>query len=234
MIGLLAVAIGVLVYWQHNDEGVDDNNSPIYSDVNSGAVHAAEDVIIPIWMAIIVLCLILTITEIVLLARQKLKPLTFLIMNVVKSTIWTVIFVFDVISAVDNSSRTASAIAIIIEAVLLLCFWIPLIYGSIIYHRFRKEAKSYKPVDHPLSNPLEPTEYPSQYKAYVQEHVDEEAGSIPGYNHQRDTRFESYRQDQTSFSDVTERPIGIPIPQVHVEHHDGEVYEMESSRRDLR
>jgi hypothetical protein len=41
MIGLLAVAIGVLVYWQHNDEVVD---SAIYSDVNSSAVHAAEDV----------------------------------------------------------------------------------------------------------------------------------------------------------------------------------------------
>lgn len=70
-------------------------------------------------MSIIVLCLCLTITEIVLLARHKLKPLTFVIMNVVKSTIWTIIFVFDVISAVDNRSRTASAIAIIIEAVLL-------------------------------------------------------------------------------------------------------------------
>jgi hypothetical protein len=43
MIGLLAVAIGVLVYWQHNDEEV-DSDSPIYSDVNSGAVHAAKDV----------------------------------------------------------------------------------------------------------------------------------------------------------------------------------------------
>lgn len=43
MIGLLAVAIGVLVYWQHNDDEV-DSDSPIYSDVNSGAVHAAEDV----------------------------------------------------------------------------------------------------------------------------------------------------------------------------------------------
>jgi len=70
-------------------------------------------------MSIIVLCIILTITEIVLLARHKLKPLAFLIMNVVKSTIWTAIFVIDVISVVGNNSRTASAIAIIIEAVLL-------------------------------------------------------------------------------------------------------------------
>jgi len=233
MIGLLAVAIGVLVYWQHNDEVVD---SPIYSDVDSSAVHAAENVIIPVWMSVIVICLILTITEIVLLARHKLKPLAFVIMNVVKSTIWTIIFIFDVISAVDNRSRTASAISIIIEAVLLLCFWIPLLYGSVIYHRFRKEAKSYKPVDHPLSNPLASTEYASQYKAFG--HVDEEAGPTQGrgssYDHERDTRFELSRQDRVNFSEVRERPIGIPIPQVHVEHHDGEVFELESSRRDLR
>jgi hypothetical protein len=43
MIGLLAFAIGVLVHWQHNDEGVDSDSS-IYSDVNSGTVHVAEDV----------------------------------------------------------------------------------------------------------------------------------------------------------------------------------------------
>jgi hypothetical protein len=67
-----------------------------------------------------VLLLSLTITEIVLLAKHKLKPLTFLIMNVVKSGIWTVIFVLDVISAVDNSeSRTASFLAIIIDGILV-------------------------------------------------------------------------------------------------------------------
>jgi hypothetical protein len=41
-------------------------------------------------------------------------------MNVVKSGIWTVIFVLDVISAVDNSqSRTASFLAIIIDGILV-------------------------------------------------------------------------------------------------------------------
>ncbi len=72
----------------------------------------------------------------------------------------------------------------------------------------------------------------------MQETTDDEAGPMPGrklsYNHQRDTRFESYRQDRRSFSDVGERPIGIPIPQVHVENHDGEAFEMEASRRDFR
>jgi len=67
-------------------------------------------------MTMIAICLVLTITEIVLLARHKLKPLTFIIMNVVKSAIWTVIFVFDIISAVDNSARTTSVFGIIIEA----------------------------------------------------------------------------------------------------------------------
>ena len=90
-----------------------------------------------------------------------------------------------------------------------LSFWIPLIYGSVIYHRSRKESRTYKPVEHPLSMPQDnivPTEYPSQYKHFVAEEQHDDVESRPGrprrlsYNHQRDTRFESYRQERSSFS----------------------------------
>jgi hypothetical protein len=88
-----------------------------------------------------------------------------------------------------------------------------------------------------------PTEYPSQYKKFVVEEQHDGVESRPGrprrlsYNHQRDTRFESYRQERRSFSDpsTTERPMGsLPVPGVYVQHHDGESYEMENSRRDLK
>ena len=71
-------------------------------------------------MTVLGVCLILTITEIVLLARHKLQPLTFLITNVIKSIIWVLLFILEVVTVVDNHKpRTASAVAIIIEAVLL-------------------------------------------------------------------------------------------------------------------
>lgn len=133
-----------------------------------------------------------------------------------------------------------------------LGFWIPLIYGSVIYHRFRKEKTSYKPVDHPHSNPIEVhTSYESQFpqpRSYQPEiHNDIESNSGAGrtrsvsFNHERDTRYDTYRK--SSFT--PELPImetfesrslvngGEGIPQVYVEHHDGEAFEMES-RRELR
>jgi hypothetical protein len=131
-----------------------------------------------------------------------------------------------------------------------LSFWIPLIYGSVIYHRFRKEKKTYKPVD-PLSNPVDtsyPSQYPTQFKGYAtpEPHSDLESnmGSIPSngrrasYNHERDTRFEAYRQqDRGTYSDIgmQDSVVTSPdVPQVYVQHHDVNVYEMEHTRRDLR
>lgn len=73
-------------------------------------------------MAMLLICLILTITEIILLARHKLKPKTFVIFNTIKSTIWTVLFVLDIVSFVDNNSRTVSFVGLIIEAVLWYVF----------------------------------------------------------------------------------------------------------------
>jgi len=124
-----------------------------------------------------------------------------------------------------------------------LCFLIPLIYGSVILHRSRRDQKSYKPVDHPYSNPVNdfgaPMAYPQQYKAFV-EVQDVEAARIPGarklsYNHQKDTRFESYRRASNSYgeSSILETTMisGSPdIPNIHVEHHDGEIFEMESRK----
>jgi hypothetical protein len=190
-------------------------------------------------------------------------------MNAIKTGIWTVIFILDIVSAVNSSARTTSIIGLLIDVVLLyvlhfrgiiflaffltchsLSFWIPLIYGSVIYHRSRRTAR-YKPVEHPLSMPqsnIAPTEYPSQYKKFVTEEHHDDVESAPGrprrlsYNHQRDTRFESYRQERTSFSDpgAVERAMGSPpmgsppIPEVYVQHHDGDAFEMESTRRDVR
>ncbi|KAE8444312.1 hypothetical protein EG329_000622 [Mollisiaceae sp. DMI_Dod_QoI] len=214
------------------------------------------------------ICLILTITEIVLLARHKLKPKTFVILNTLKSTIWTVIFILDIVSFVDNNSRTVSFGGLIIEGVLWLCFIIPLIYGSVILHRAR-HGDIYAPVVDPLANPNEVLrEYPSittpyagySAKAYSAPDIESQPGGQrrASYNHERDTRFEAMRNSSYgnpneglgytpySPSDVGYRGTiptselagtgrGSPeVPQVFVQHHDGEAYEMDTSRRELR
>ncbi|RDW77602.1 hypothetical protein BP6252_05655 [Coleophoma cylindrospora] len=98
-----------------------------------------------IWTGLNCVCLGLTITEIVLLARYKLTPRFFLISNVIKSTILTAIFVYDIVTAVTHTStRKTSAFGFIVDIALLLCFYIPLIYGARIFHR---NKHAYIPVE---------------------------------------------------------------------------------------
>jgi hypothetical protein len=121
----------------------------------------------------------------------------------------------------------------------------------VIYHRFRREKKSYAPVNHPLS-----TSYPSQFPQaghnanrsvdYATPFApsDIEASSIPGqpvyegrarsvsFNHERDTRYETYRQKSfTPEAPAVEAFERNDVPQVYVEHHDA--YELDS-RREMR
>lgn len=118
-IALLGLALHVLVtYDNNNDENWDDSRFDGISDPEH-VVHVATDVIVPTWMTLCVICLVLTITEIILLARHKLRPLAFLIMNVIKTAIWTALFILDIISAVTAGGRTTSVVGIIIDAILL-------------------------------------------------------------------------------------------------------------------
>ena len=272
-IALLGLALGVLVTYDNNDEDWDDSRFDNFPNPEH-VVHEARNVFVPIWITLCVICLILTITEIILLARHKLRPLAFLTMNVIKTAIWTALFVLDIISAVTAGGRTTSIAGMIIDTILLyvsylkpykenppltsyldrLSFWIPLIYGSVIYHRFRREKKSYKPVDHPFD-----TSYESQLpKAYTTPdiHSDLESANISGlptntsmdgrsrrvsFNHERDTRYEAYRKSSfspeqpvmESFESRELMEVRGDIPQVFVEHHDGDSYEM-GSRRELK
>ena len=119
-----------------------------------------------------------------------------------------------------------------------------MIYGAVIYHRFRREKKSYVQVEAPGYPQNEfggPTEYPSQYKKFVQEEPVADPNGMGrklSYNHQRDTRFEDYRRaSNPDFSpdgrDLGGFPGSPPILQVYVEHHDGETFEMANSRKTL-
>jgi len=115
------------------------------------------------------------------------------------------------------------------------------VYGGIIYHRFRKNAKSYKPVDRPESNipdqyPVQHTEYPfpTQYQSYAKPKGGEETNAIPGRPlsyRQGNEGFEPYREHLKSVSESGNRPMNIPI--IRAPEH-GEAFEMEARGRSPR
>lgn len=118
-IALLGLAEDLLIsYDNNNDEDWDDTKFDNVNDPEH-VVHVATNIVVPVYITLCVLCLVLTITEIILLARHKLRPLAFLVMNVIKTAIWTVLFVLDIVSAVTAGGRTTSAVGIIIDAILL-------------------------------------------------------------------------------------------------------------------
>jgi hypothetical protein len=117
-IGLLGLALGVLVRYDDDEDYYYSGNDE-FEDISDHAVHVAKDIVAPIWITLCAICLILTITEIILLARHKLRPLAFLVMNVIKCAIWTALFILDIISAVSVGGRTTSIAGIIIDAILL-------------------------------------------------------------------------------------------------------------------
>ncbi|KAM0330120.1 hypothetical protein ACHAQA_004292 [Verticillium albo-atrum] len=91
--------------------------------------NLAPNAIIAIWvviMVIIALCLILDLVAIIKRARRNLSPKFFLIINVVQTFVWTVLFA-------------------------LLSFVGLLIYASVIFHKHRKGTLEYAPAANPAN-----------------------------------------------------------------------------------
>jgi hypothetical protein len=76
--------------------------------------------VVGVYLGILSVCFLLTIAEIVQLARHKLKPLFFLITNVIKSAIWTALFLLDIIAAVRRTESRKYGAGVWIVSVLLL------------------------------------------------------------------------------------------------------------------
>jgi hypothetical protein len=188
------------------------------------------------------LCLILTITEVVMILRRKLHPLAFVIMNVLKSALWTALFVLDFVVSSRQLYHRSAIVGRVIDVILMyvsflplnpphtalttylrLAFYIPLIHGSLIYHRYRT-GSAYRAVDTKRfsdtsevvekSQSSSPQAYKSLANVEVVDDVDLEANTNDSpteiepqtprrlsYNHVRDTRFDSYKQTRRSFSD---------------------------------
>lgn len=80
------------------------------------------------------LSLILDITAIILFARHKLSPVTYLVFQCIKTVIWTFIFVVDIISAAEGNEN---AFSFLWTTVLFATSIGQLAYGSTIMHRKR-------------------------------------------------------------------------------------------------
>ncbi|TKA75422.1 hypothetical protein B0A49_05035 [Cryomyces minteri] len=116
---------------------------------------------IPIVLALYGLFIALEIIEIVLFARRMLKPLFFLISNIMKTGFFLAVFIEDaVVTAYGNSE-----IQLIIVAAILLCFLGTLIYGAVIYHRARKAGNRGVYTATPATYDLENADATSLYSA---------------------------------------------------------------------
>lgn len=86
--------------------------------------------VVPIYIAINAACLVLTIIEIILLAKHLLRPLTFILMNGVKTTIWTGLFIWHIVDLVTPGMIHYSANSISLISTALLLYVRPLSYSS--------------------------------------------------------------------------------------------------------
>lgn len=80
-----------------------------------------------IYMFFETICILLSISEIILFARHRLEPGTYLVLQVVKSTIWTVVFIIYVVrlATLKDGLGATNPLAFFLggdlEAIILLC-----------------------------------------------------------------------------------------------------------------
>ncbi|KAL8727499.1 MAG: hypothetical protein Q9166_006023 [cf. Caloplaca sp. 2 TL-2023] len=85
--------------------------------------------------------MVVIITEIILFAFRRLRPLTYLVMQVFKTTLWVALFCMSIV-VIGRGMRysTYSAqifLGLVQVVVVLLSFVGTLIYAAVIYHRHR-------------------------------------------------------------------------------------------------
>jgi len=118
-----AILIGVATRYRSDIE--------IALDESNGTSFKTAIAVLSVILAIITICLILDIVCIIQRGRRALSPPFFLVVNVIQTTIWTVLFILSMIG-----SRTLLTLAI--SVITWLSFIGLLIYASVIYHRHRK------------------------------------------------------------------------------------------------
>lgn len=88
-------------------------------------------------LAMSAISIIFDLAAIVLFARHKLQPVTFLVLSCIKSIFWIFIFAVDIADAVRGDTAGLVA-AFALSAVLFLTSVGQIVYGAVVHHRKRK------------------------------------------------------------------------------------------------
>ncbi|KAK3385517.1 hypothetical protein B0H63DRAFT_183712 [Podospora didyma] len=185
-IGVYGLVIGILARYNRKDR-------QYYTKTTVETAIAVAGVMI----GIILLCLILDIVCIVKRARRTLSPRFFLIVNVIQTTIWVVLFILSMIGL-------SSPLGFIIAIVILLSFIGLLIYASVIFHRFRKGTivAAYAPAPdneiHNLQNTSYSAGYPS-YPSHSHQPPQQQQQGVHGYEPSRHRDIEGYGDHQQPY-----------------------------------
>lgn len=96
-------------------------------------------------IGLLAFCLILDFVAIVMFSFHSLKPLVFLIFNVIQTGTWIALFVLDLIGALEDDDDSSSIYknygGWIVSIVTLAVFIGLLIYASVVYHHSRIAAR---------------------------------------------------------------------------------------------
>ncbi|KAK1765481.1 hypothetical protein QBC33DRAFT_560846 [Phialemonium atrogriseum] len=179
-LGLYGLSIGVVAAYK---DDIDDEVG------NTGSTSAALAILVVIELLILT-CLVLDIVCIVKRARRTLSPRFFLIVNVIQTLFWTIMFIMGIIS-------TRNGLNVGIGVLLFLSFLGLLIYASVMYHRHRKGT---------LKGAYVPANPGPQYQGFVQS-----TGYQP--TDYQPTEYQSPAYQQTAYQPTAYQPTSYqPYP----------------------
>ncbi|EKG10271.1 Cys/Met metabolism pyridoxal phosphate-dependent enzyme [Macrophomina phaseolina MS6] len=145
LLTLLIIATYAVILATINADAVD---TP-YNNSNDGGIKAAK-AIVGVYMGIFAVSFLLDVYSMIQAARHNLSPRTFLIINVLQTTWWTVIII---LIFIGNASY-GRAFVPIFSIVCFLLYLGLLIYASIIFHRDRRTRRTggaYAPTANPTN-----------------------------------------------------------------------------------
>lgn len=132
-----------------------DIERELRNEYNTSIALGPVIAIIAVILVIVIFCLVLDIVCIVKRGRRTLAPRFFLIVNVIQTTIWTVLFALSMVGV-----RTGTTVAI--GVIIYLSFAGMLIYASVMFHKHRKgtlggaPGSGYKPTQQHDAHTFDP------------------------------------------------------------------------------
>ncbi|MCJ1407112.1 hypothetical protein MMC19_001182 [Ptychographa xylographoides] len=160
LIGIQIAGAAIALYWNTSTSSTtfttynNGDNTTVYTsgNINSGyttttngssyVINSNNTTAIAIYaviLAIACIALLLSIAEIILFARHHLTPTKYFVFNLLKFLWWTSLLIIAIVDVIRVSTYIFSFAISIAEWLIFLG---SLIYGSVIFHRFRMEKRA--------------------------------------------------------------------------------------------